>query len=175
MKTLIVVDMQNDFIDGALGTPEARAIVPKVKKKIEEYRERGDVIIFTRDTHRDNYLETNEGKHLPVKHCIWDTYGWEIVDGLKRASDRVINKDTFGFCDWWRYRVRRLIFEDTESIELVGLCTDICVISNAMILKATFPEVPIIVDASCCAGVTPESHRNALEAMKMCQIEIRGE
>lgn len=174
MKTLIVVDMQNDFIDGALGTPEARAIVPKVKKKIEEYRERGDVIIFTRDTHTGNYLDTMEGKKLPVEHCIIDTYGWEIADGLKDDNDYVAYKSTFGL-DNWQWTARVLDFTNTESIELVGLCTDICVISNAMILKAKFPEIPIVVDASCCAGVTPESHKNALEAMKMCQIEIRGE
>ena len=174
MKTLIVVDMQNDFIDGPLGTPEARAIVPNVKKKIEEYMERGDTIVFTRDTHRDNYLETNEGKHLPVKHCIWGTHGWEITDELASSVIYVANKRAFGLHEWYEY-ARLFNFEDSESIELVGLCTDICVISNAMILKTTFPEIPIVVDASCCAGVTPESHRNALEAMKMCQIEIIGE
>ncbi len=179
MKTLIVVDMQNDFIDGALGTPEARAIVPNVKKKIEEYKQRmGDEIIFTRDTHYNNYMETLEGKNLPVKHCIRDTYGWQIHDEVKPRHnpnlcfDReiVVDKVAFGKFDLPGY-VRGF----TDSIELVGLCTDICVISNAMILKAYFPEIPIIVDTSCCAGVTPESHKNALEAMKMCQIEIRGE
>ena len=182
MKTLIVVDMQNDFIDGPLGTPEARAIVPKVKKKIEEYRERGDEIVFTRDTHFDNYLNTLEGKYLPVKHCIEHTDGWriheEIMPDMTRncLSDTIVikesiaDKTTFGRLDLGEY-----FDELPDEIELVGLCTDICVISNAMILKATFPEIPIVVDASCCAGVTPESHKNALEAMKMCQIEIRGE
>lgn len=176
MKTLIVVDMQNDFIDGALGTPEARAIVPKVKKKIGEYRARKDEIIFTRDTHTENYLNTQEGRNLPVVHCVYGTHGWQIHDELKpniipdSFAESVVNKYSFGDLYLGEY-----FNEYPESIELVGLCTDICVISNAMILKATFPEIPIVVDASCCAGVTPESHKNALEAMKMCQIEIRGE
>ena len=174
MKTLIVVDMQNDFIDGVLGTPEAVAIVPNVKKKIEEYEERDDVVIFTRDTHYSDYLETNEGKHLPIKHCLAFTHGWEITDELARYVNYTVNKKSFGFYDW-RHYAGVFNFAGSESIELVGLCTDICVISNAMILKSVFPEIPIIVDASCCAGVTPESHKNALEAMKMCQIEIVGE
>lgn len=171
MKTLIVVDMQNDFIDGALGTPEAQAIVPKVKKKIEECRKRGDRIIYTADTHTNNYLDTLEGKYLPVKHCIINTRGWEIHrDVTPTSDDFMTHKFTFG-----KMELGKIIDDYSESIELIGLCTDICVISNAMILKATFPEIPIIVDASCCAGVTPESHKNALEAMKMCQIEIVGE
>ena len=175
MKTLIVVDMQNDFIDGPLGTPEARAIVPKVRKKIEEYKANGHNIVYTRDSHFDNYLETQEGKLLPVKHCLVDTYGWEITDELSgiEQTRMILDKTTFGFTNWQWYMF--LFKSSIEEIELVGLCTDICVISNAMILKATFPEIPIVVDASCCAGVTPESHKNALEAMKMCQIEIRGE
>ncbi len=165
-KTLIVIDMQNDFIDGALGTKEAQAIVPNVKKKIEEYEARGDEIIFTRDTHLKNYLETNEGKHLPIEHCICNTYGWHISDKLGYGYD-VINKATFGYNGWSEY--------DFEEIELVGLCTDICVVSNALILKATFPEIDITVDASCCAGVTPETHQAALTTMKMCQINVIGE
>lgn len=167
MKTLIVVDMQNDFIDGSLGTPEAVAIVPNVKKKIEEYKARGDQIIYTRDTHFDNYLETNEGKHLPVEHCIKDTHGWHIADGLVVENCDCIDKVTFGWTKWYGYNF--------EEIELVGLCTDICVVSNALILKAQFPEIPITVDASCCAGVTPESHKAALLTMKMCQINVIGE
>lgn len=166
-KTLIVVDMQNDFIDGALGTKEAQAIVPNVKKKIEEYKARGDEIIFTRDTHPSNYLETNEGKHLPVEHCIRTTQGWEIADGLVVDGSNIIDKPTFGYTHW--------ADEDFESIEIVGLCTDICVVSNALILKAMFPEINITVDAGCCAGVTPESHRAALTTMKMCQISVIGE
>ena len=168
MRTLIVVDMQNDFIDGALGTKEAQAIVYNVKKKIEEYKSRGDQIMFTRDTHGLNYLETNEGKHLPVEHCIYDTYGWEISKELDTDNAIIINKGHFGYRTWWEWDFK-------EDIELVGLCTDICVVSNALILKATFPEIEITVDASCCAGVTPESHNAALTTMKMCQINVIGE
>ena len=168
-KTLIVIDMQNDFIDAALGTKEAQAIVPNVKKKIEEYRARGDKIIFTRDTHQNDYLNTNEGKHLPVEHCIEGTYGWQISNELDvNSEDFVFNKPTFGSLRW----------KDMElhgDIEIVGLCTDICVVSNALILKAVYPESNIAVDASCCAGVTPESHKAALTTMKMCQINVIGE
>ena len=163
-KTLIVVDMQKDFIDGALGTGEAVAIVGNVKKKIAEYRANGDEIIFTRDTHQPGYLETNEGKHLPVLHCIEGTPGWEIYEGLTVEGDMVVNKPTFGFLGWAGYAF--------EEVELVGLCTDICVVSNALILKATYPEITVKVDATCCAGVTPESHVAALATMKMCQVEV---
>ena len=166
-KTLIVVDMQNDFIDGALGTKEAQAIVPNVKKKIAEYKARGDRVIFTRDTHLSNYLETNEGKHLPVPHCIRDTHGWQITDELDSVGCRRVDKYTFGYTGW--------ACMDFEQVELVGLCTDICVVSNALILKALFPHIEITVDASCCAGVTPESHKAALTTMKMCQINVIGE
>lgn len=167
MKTLIVVDMQNDFINGALGTKEAQAIVPNVKKKIEEYKARGDEIIFTRDTHEDDYLDTNEGHNLPVKHCVFGTNGWKIADGLEVDNCGYIDKSTFGWIHWDEHS-----FYD---IELVGLCTDICVVSNALILKAQFPDAHITVDASCCAGVTPESHKAALITMKMCQINVIGE
>ena len=167
MKTLIVIDMQNDFITGALGSSEAQAIVPNVKKKIEEYKARGDEIIFTRDTHQSDYLETNEGKHLPVEHCIEGTYGWQIAEGLEVPNCSYINKPTCGWTHW--------INRDFEEIELAGLCTDICVVSNALILKANFPEINIAVDASCCAGVTPESHQAALATMKSCQINVVGE
>ena len=170
MKTLIVIDMQNDFIDGALGTPEAHAIVPNVKKKIEEYDAREDAIVFTRDTHFNDYLETNEGKNLPVKHCIMGTHGWEIADGLEIPYGRYINKPTFGWTGWKSFE-----FEDEDEVEIVGLCTDICVVSNALILKAMFPKINITVDASCCAGVTTESHKSALQTMKMCQINVIGE
>ncbi len=169
MKTLIVIDMQNDFIDGALGTKEAQAIVPNVKKKIEEYEARGDQIIFTRDTHYADYLETNEGKYLPVEHCIKDTLGWQITEELNVEGYPCIDKETFGFRYW------DMLDDDIDSVELVGLCTDICVVSNALILKATFPEIDIAVDAGCCAGVTPESHKAALTTMKMCQINVIGE
>ncbi len=164
-RTLIVVDMQNDFIDGSLGTKEAHAIVENVKKKIEEYRANGDEIIFTRDTHQADYLQTPEGKELPVEHCIEGTHGWKIAEGIDFPDCLHIDKPTFGWTKWNQY--------DFETIELVGLCTDICVVSNALILKAYFPEAEISVDASCCAGVTPESHEAALTTMKMCQIQIK--
>ena len=167
-KTLIVVDMQNDFIGGVLGTKEAQAIVPNVKKKIEEYYARGDEIIFTRDTHEANYLETNEGKHLPVEHCIKGSKGWQIAKGLETPKAKYIDKSVFGFL-WWGE------IDIGEEVEVVGLCTDICVVSNAIILKTTYPKSEIYVDASCCAGVTPQSHKSALETMKMCQINVIGE
>ena len=166
-KTLIVIDMQNDFIDGSLGTKEAQAIVGNVRQKIQEYQSAGDEIIFTRDTHGEDYLTTSEGKKLPVKHCIRDTYGWEIADGLDIAECRHIDKPTFGWTKWDEF--------DFEKLELVGLCTDICVVSNALILKAYFPDIEITVDAACCAGVTPETHEAALATMKMCQICITGD
>ena len=163
-KTLIVVDMQNDFIDLALGTKEAVAIVPAVKKKIEEYKNAGNEIIFTRDTHRENYLETPEGKKLPVPHCIKGTKGWEIADGLYVEGSKIIDKPNFGWPHWKE--------ENLEAVELIGLCTDICVVSNALIIKASFPDAAVSVDSSCCAGVTPESHEAALKTMAMCQIDI---
>jgi len=171
MKILVVVDMQNDFIDGALGTKEAIAIVPNVVEKIKNFD--GDKIIFTRDTHEENYMETQEGKNLPVPHCIQGTNGWELNPEIEalRIED-AIDKPSFGSMELASY-LKEL--DGVESIEFVGLCTDICVISNVMITKAALPEVPVIVDASCCAGVTPESHKNALEAMKMCQVKIIGE
>lgn len=173
MRTLIVVDVQNDFVTGALGTPEAVAIIPNVKKKIEEYINAGNRVIFTRDTHDKEYLNTNEGKHLPVEHCIIGTKGWDIVKEIDVPDyDNVqyINKYAFGFNKWYANQ-----FKEGETIELVGLCTDICVVSNALILKATFPSLDIEVDASCCAGVTPETHKAALDTMRMCQIKITGE
>ena len=163
-KTLIVVDMQNDFIDMALGTAQAVSIVPAVKAKIEEYRKSGAEIIFTRDTHEADYLQTAEGKYLPVEHCIRGTKGWEIADGLYVSGARIIDKPNFGWGHWDR--------ENLECVELIGLCTDICVVSNALIIKAAFPEIPVKVDSSCCAGVTPETHGAALATMKMCQIEV---
>ena len=163
-KTLIVVDMQKDFIDGTLGTKEALAIVDNVKAKIAEYEKQGGQIIFTRDTHQTNYLETNEGKNLPVEHCIEGTDGWELWDGLEVPGAICINKPTFGYLGWKEY--------DLEEVELVGLCTDICVVSNALLIKAMYPEIKVKVDASCCAGVTPESHAAALTTMRMCQVEV---
>ena len=164
-KTLIVVDMQNDFIDEALGTKEAVAIVPNVKKKIEEYAANGDEIIFTRDTHSEDYLETPEGKKLPVRHCIKGTHGWEIADGLYVEGCKIIDKPNFGWPDWKN--------ESLEKVEIIGLCTDICVVSNALIIKASFPDAEVSVDSACCAGVTPESHLAALKTMAMCQIDVK--
>ncbi len=169
MKLLVVVDMQNDFIDAALGTKEAVAIVPAVKEKIRQYRDEGNLVIFTRDTHQKNYLQTQEGKNLPVEHCIEGSDGWQISKELEVLDSVIIDKPTFGSVALSSH-VKNL--ENISEIELCGLCTDICVISNALILKANLPETPIKVDSKACAGVTPESHLNALNAMKMCQIEI---
>ncbi len=163
-KTLIVVDMQNDFISMALGTAEAVAIVPKVQEKIRQYIENGDAVIFTRDTHGENYLDTPEGRKLPVPHCIHNTAGWQIADGLYVEGCKIIDKPNFGWPNWNE--------EQLEQVELVGLCTDICVVSNALIIKAMFPDAAVSVDARCCAGVTPESHQAALTTMKMCQIDV---
>ena len=163
-RTLIVIDMQKDFIDGALGTPEAQAIVPAVREKINAYRKRGDEIIFTRDTHGPDYLSTPEGKKLPVEHCLKGTPGWELAPGLWEPGEKVIDKPTFGYTGWGSM--------EFDEIELVGLCTDICVVSNGLILKAMFPQSEITVDPACCAGVTPESHQAALLTMKMCQIRV---
>lgn len=167
---LIVVDMQNDFIDGALGTAEALAIVPKVKEKIEGFQGQ---VFFTRDTHQANYMDTQEGRKLPVPHCIEGSEGWQIrpeLEALRRTE--AVDKPGFGSVQLAE-RLREMNeAEPIGSVTLVGLCTDICVISNAMLIKAYLPELPVKVDAACCAGVTPESHENALAAMAMCQIEI---
>jgi len=168
MKVLCIIDMQNDFIDGALGTKEAQAIVPNVAKKLADARVSGDKVIFTRDTHTEDYMNTQEGKNLPVIHCVKGTPGWEISSELDVAGDLVIDKPTFGSL---ALSETIAAMQDVDSVELVGLCTDICVISNAMLIKARMPEMPVSVDASCCAGVTPASHDNALNAMKMCQIK----
>lgn len=169
---LLVIDMQNDFIDGALGTPEAVAIVPRVRKKIQSF---DGTVLFTRDTHGENYMETQEGKNLPVPHCIRGTDGWQIPPELEELREtEPIDKGTFG-SDRLGKILRDLNEEEPIGcITVIGLCTDICVISNALLAKAFLPEVPIEVDASCCAGVTPESHENALKAMASCQIRIVG-
>lgn len=169
MKALIVVDMQVDFITGALGSADAVAILPTVLEKVKGF---DGLIIFTRDTHEENYFETQEGRNLPVKHCIKGTAGWEICDALKPYVKTVIDKPTFGAVAL--PEMLKGLGAPIESIELCGLCTDICVISNAMLLKAAFPEVPITVDAAACAGVTPASHKTALEAMRAVQIEIKN-
>ena len=172
-KLLIVIDMQNDFIDGALGTSEAVAIVENVKEKIKSYPI-GD-IFATQDTHGPDYLQTQEGRHLPVEHCIKGSKGWLIRDDIASLLDgaKIYEKPTFGSIAL-ALDVAELAQDETEEIEveMVGLCTDICVVSNALLLKAMMPEVKISVDASCCAGVTPESHEAALQTMRMCQIEI---
>lgn len=178
MKVLVVVDMQNDFITGSLGTPEAQAIVPNVKKKIEEAVKNGVLIVFTRDTHFGNYLETNEGKKLPVEHCIKDTDGWRIPADLMPSADYddvyVLDKFTFGSTELPVNMITSGQLSNVDEIELIGLCTDICVVSNALILKAAFYDLcEISVDATCCAGVTPESHEAALKTMEMCQINVK--
>jgi nicotinamidase-related amidase len=168
---LIVVDMQKDFIDGALGTAEAVAIVPNVAKKVRDFK--GDVI-FTRDTHFENYMDTQEGHNLPVPHCIRETEGWQICKELQPFAENapIIDKTTFGSMELGP--ILQDMHEDgaISSITFVGLCTDICVISNVMIAKAFLPEVPIIVDAACCAGVTPDSHNTALASMRTCQVQV---
>lgn len=168
-KLLVVVDMQNDFVDGSLGTAEAKKIVANVVGKVKTAKQAGDDIIFTRDTHPANYLETQEGRRLPVVHCVKGTKGWEIIDELKPYAETIIDKPSFGSLELMETAVRGKYRE----IELVGLCTDICVVSNALLLKAALLETEIRVDASCCAGVTQESHEAALLTMQMCQIEIK--
>ncbi len=170
MKLLIIVDMQNDFIDGSLGTAEAVEILPRVEAKLAAHK---GPVLFTRDTHPANYMETLEGKNLPVPHCIAGTHGWEIHDTLKKyITEQPIDKPTFGSVALAE-RVAAMHQETPlDEVVLCGLCTDICVISNALLIKATLPELPITVDATCSAGVTPESHLRAVGAMKMCQINI---
>ena len=194
-KILIVVDMQNDFVDGALGTPEAQAIVPKVADYIRTHADKDTVLLVTKDTHSSNYAETLEGKNLPVAHCIKNSYGWELNPAIQEAiydtrgkyhsfdsyfpyiSDHIIEKPSFGSID-----LQNLLYMlddeagmqsgDIAEITLMGLCTDICLLANSVLCKTTLPEVPVRVVAECCAGVTPESHERALEAMKMLQINI---
>ena len=178
MRLLIVVDMQKDFVDGALGTAEAQAIVPAVCEKIQMF---DGAIIVTQDTHQANYLDTQEGSILPVAHCVQNTPGWELdakvyaaVKSRGDAAIRSVMKPTFGSVELGEYLVDKSRDEDIEEIVLVGLCTDICVISNALLAKAFLPEVKVTVDAACCAGVTPQSHENALRAMQMCQVNVEN-
>ena len=170
-KLLIVVDMQNDFIDGSLGTPEAQAIVGNVAEKIKTYP--SEDVFATRDTHGPGYLNTQEGRNLPVEHCIKGTPGWEIRPEIAEllAGARIVDKPTFGSTELAEI-IAGIAEKEEISIELVGLCTDICVVSNALLLKARMPEVPITVDPLCCAGVTPEKHDAALVTMASCQIGI---
>lgn len=175
MKILVVIDMQNDFIDGALGTAEAVRIVPKVIEKIKAW---DGPVYATQDTHFAGYLDTQEGRNLPVEHCIQGTHGWNLEAGVRAAlagGTLFVTKTTFGSKDLAEILAERNKTEEIDEIQLIGLCTDICVISNALVLKAFMPDVPLAVDASCCAGVTPESHQNALNAMKVCQIKIYNE
>ena len=166
---LVVVDMQRDFVDAALGSPEAVAIVPAVAEKVKGFQGK---VIFTRDTHSESYLQSREGGLLPVEHCIKGTPGWELIDELQPFAEEVIDKPTFGSVTLGE-RMRELDAEESiGTITLIGVCTDICVISNAMLLRAFLPETPIAIDAACCAGVTPDSHDTALKAMAACQFTI---
>ena len=178
VKILVVVDMQKDFVDGALGSPEAVAILPKVVSKIEEYKAKGGVILATLDTHADNYMETSEGKNLPVAHCIKGSEGWKLHPTVAAAlpeSTRVLEKPTFGSTELVKVVGEYVAQygEENVAVELIGICTDICVVSNALLLKANFYEMPLSLDSACCAGVTPESHNAALTTMKMCQIAVK--
>lgn len=174
-KLLLVVDFQNDFVTGSLGTPWAQEVSPRIKEKIIEHYDYSIDIIFTRDTHTDEYLGTHEGINLPIPHCIYGTDGWKIVDGLDRFAYAVYNKYSFGLtagnlllgdCTYGRLACKY------DEIEIIGLCTDICVISNALMLRSIFPEVEIIVDASCCAGTSRALHESALNVMESCQIKV---
>ncbi len=167
-KLLIVVDMQNDFVTGALGSRDAELIVPRVKSKIEEYENNGFEIMFTRDTHYNNYLNTQEGEYLPVEHCVEGTHGHAIINEIGTKEYIVFDKPNFGSIEL----SKKVAAGGYDEIELCGLCTDICVVSNALILKAQLPETKISVDSKCCAGVTEESHKAALLTMKMCQVNI---
>lgn len=197
MKVLAVIDMQNDFINGALGSVEAEAIVPNAVKKIRDFE---GLVVLTRDTHGENYLQTQEGRNLPVPHCIKDSNGWQINSEIMEAAQAqaaaqsevfedengeavmemeyepvIFDKPTFGSTALGQALAMGAQEDPVESVEIIGLCTDICVISNAMLIKACLPETEIIIDASCCAGVTPESHAQALGAMKACQIKVINE
>ena len=189
-KVLVIVDMQNDFVDGALGTPEAQAIVPKVADYIRTHADKNTVLVFTKDTHEVNYMDTQEGKHLPVAHCIKDTYGWELAPAIQEAlydvrgkydscdtyfpymTDHIITKPSFGSLDFVNLLYALNDDYGIDEVTLMGLCTGICVMSQCMLAKATLPEVPIRVVEECCACVTPDSHKTAIDAMRLCQIEI---
>ena len=181
MKILIVVDMQKDFINGALGTPEAAAIVSSVAARITAGR--GELVLFTQDTHGADYLNTPEGKKLPVPHCIEGTEGWQIDPTVKAAwqnhpdtivapglTENTFTKPVFGSVDLVDFLKSKQ--NEINSIEILGICTDICVISNAIMIKNALPHINISVNAACCAGVTPQSHQEALNVMKMCHIDI---
>lgn len=168
MKVLVVVDMQNDFISGSLGTDEALKIVDNVITKIKAAEANNNIILYTKDTHYEDYFSTLEGIKLPVAHCIKNTIGWEIPKEILREHQMVFEKETFGSIKLIEY-LKTIQFDE---IELIGICTDICVISNAMLIKANFPNKKIIVDSTCCSGVSIKSHQEALNVMKMCHIDI---
>lgn len=172
-RYLVVVDMQHDFVDGALGTPEAQAIVASVSAKAQAF---DGIVVFTKDTHYNDYLQTLEGKNLPVEHCLHGTPGWELMPELQAIRDErnsfVFEKTTFASLDLAMWLAEENVAEPIESIELIGLCTDICVVSNALLIKGWIPEVPLKVDASLCAGVTPDSHKAALATLRSCQVEV---
>ena len=174
-KILIVVDMQNDFVTGALGSEDAQKILPGVRAKIDAYHKEDAEVIFTRETHGEDYMQTNEGKHLPVPHCIKGTDGWqicsELTDGVT-SEYKTVDKPTFGFLGWKDVLASETADGSDLDIEMIGVCTDICVVSNALILKALYPEATVRVDAGCCAGVTPEAHAAALATMRSCQVDI---
>lgn len=189
MKALVIVDMQNDFVTGALGSPAAMAVVPKIVDKLRSINRADTVILLTKDTHDENYPETQEGKHLHIPHCIKDTHGWSVCPEIHHeikhggyitySADNVVKgrvlKNTFGSVELAEILKDISDTHGLEEITFVGVCTGICVISNVMLTKAFLPEVPITVDASCCACVNPQTHKNAIEAMKLCQINIEGE
>ena len=170
-KCLIIIDVQNDFVTGSLGTREAEEMIPRLKDKLNGLKD--TAVFFTQDTHFENYLETQEGKNLPIKHCLHRTFGWEIAEEIYQTAEsaalevRLVEKNTFGAANLPE------LLEDFAEIELVGLCTDICVISNALLIKAHYPEKIIAVDSACCAGTTPENHQKALDIMKICQIAVK--
>ena len=172
-RYLVVVDMQHDFVDGALGTPGAQAIVASVAAKAQAF---DGTVVFTKDTHYSDYLQTLEGKNLPVEHCLHGTPGWELMPELQAIRDErnsfVFEKTTFASLDLAMWLAEENVAEPIESIELIGLCTDICVVSNALLIKGWIPEVPLKVDASLCAGVTPDSHKAALATLRSCQVEV---
>ncbi len=168
-KALVVIDYQNDFVYGALGTQEARSISNNIKTKVKEARTNGNLVIFTHDTHFDDYLSTREGRWLPVPHCLSESKGWMIADNIDDFPHSIVRKYDFGFFGWYD------VLSKCDVVELVGVCTDICVVSNALILRSLFSDMEIVVDASCCAGTTPEAHKAALQVMKSCQITVIGE
>lgn len=173
-KVLFVIDMQVDFVTGALANEEAQKITGKIAEKIKAYQAAGDYVFFTRDTHSESYMDTQEGRMLPVPHCIEGSDGWQIVEELRgfATEETTLDKPSFGSLEMPKW-VFKKTDGDFDEMEFCGVCTDICVISNAMIMKAAFPEVTLTVDGSCCAGVTPESHQNALNAMAACQMIIK--